>query len=173
MKGSSPGQGTPSPGADAAQRRDHTGAAYGSLLMASVVIGASSLGSFPRLKLVILLLCTGVAFWAANVLARLFGQRIMYEPVSVKETRRVCVAQWPIAKAAVPPAVAVAVSPLLGLDPRGTAWLALGVALAGYVGWSTAAAVRAGVTGRTLVTAGAVNLVLGLLIVLLRVALAG
>ncbi|MFF4788829.1 hypothetical protein ACFY2M_03475 [Streptomyces sp. NPDC001276] len=172
MEGRSPVQGTPPPGADAAERRDYTGAAFCSLLLASVVIGADSLGSFPRLKLVLLLLSTGVVFWAANVFARLFGQRIMYEPVSVKEIRRVCVAQWPIAKAAVPPAVAVAVSPLLGLGPGGTAWLALGVALAEYVGWSTAAAVRAGVTGRALVTAGAVNLFLGLLIVLLKVALA-
>ncbi|MEU8691184.1 hypothetical protein [Streptomyces sp. NPDC048665] len=159
------------PHADVADRRDYAGAVYGSLLAASVVIGAGPLGSFPRLKLVLLLLCTGVVFWAAHVFARMFGERIMYEPMGVREIRRVCMAEWPIVTAAVPPAAAVAVSPLLGLGPEGTVWLALGVALAGHVGWSTAAAVSSGATGRTLVTAGAANLVLGLLIVLLKVAL--
>ncbi|WP_043196579.1 hypothetical protein [Streptomyces sp. NRRL WC-3725] len=154
-----------------AEPRDYAGAVYGSLLAASVVVGAGSLGSFPRLELALLLLSTGVVFWAAHVLARLFGARIMYVPLGVNEIRRVCVAEWPIVEAAVPPAAAVAVTPLLGIGPRGAAWLALAVALAGHVGWSTVAAVRAGATGRAVVTAAAVNLVLGLLIVVLKVAL--
>jgi hypothetical protein len=159
------------PHADAAERRDYTGAVYGSLLAASVVVGAGSLGSFPRLKLVLLLLCTGLVFWAAHVFSRLFGERIMYAPVGGKEIRRVCVAEWPLVKAAVPPAVAVAVSPLLGLGQEGTVWLALGVALAGQVGWATVAALRAGAAGRVVVAAGAVNLMLGLLILIVKVAL--
>ncbi|MER5545858.1 hypothetical protein ABT072_26170 [Streptomyces sp. NPDC002589] len=159
------------PQAGAVERRDYTGAVYGSLLAASVVIGAGSLGSFPRLELVLLLLGSGVVFWAAHVCVRLFGERIMYVPVNGKEIRRACLAEWPIVQAAVPPAVAVAVTPLLGIGPRGAAWLALGVALAGHVAWSTAAAVRAGVTGRVLMAAGAVNLLLGLVVVLLKVGL--
>lgn len=144
---------------------------YGSLLAASVVVGAGSLGSFPRLELVLLLLCTGVVFWAAHVFARLFGERIAYVPMSGQEIRRVCAAEWPIVKAAVPPAAAVAVSPLLGLGPEGTVWLGLGVAIAGQVGWAAMAALRAGATGRLVLAAGAVNLALGLLIVVLKVAL--
>ncbi|WP_369391106.1 hypothetical protein AB5J72_28295 [Streptomyces sp. CG1] len=159
------------PHADGAERRDYTGAVYGSLLAASVVVGAGSLGSFPRLELVLLLLGTGAVFWAAHVFALLFSERIMYVPVNGKEIRRACAVEWPIVKAAVPPAVAVAVTPLLGIGPKGAVWLALGVALAGHVGWSTAAVVRAGATGRTVVTAGAANLVLGLLIVVLKVAM--
>jgi hypothetical protein len=162
------------PHADAAKRRDYTGAVYGSLLAASVVVGAGagagSLGSLPRLELVLLLLGTGLVFWAAHVFARLFGQRIGYTPISTQEVRRACVTEWPIVKAAVPPAAAVAVTPLLGIGPKGAVWLALGVALAGHVGWSTLAAVRAGAARREVVTSGAVNLVLGLLIVLLKVA---
>ncbi|OLZ65298.1 hypothetical protein AV521_31880 [Streptomyces sp. IMTB 2501] len=170
MEGQPPIQGPPPADGDVAERRDYAGAVYGSLLAASVVLGAS-LGSFPRLHLVLLLLGTAVVFWAAHVLARLFGERIMYVPVNGEEIRRVCAAEWPIIKAAVPPAVAVAVTPLLGIGPRGAAWLALGVALAGHVGWSTVATRRAGATGRMVVTAAAVNLVLGLLVVVLKVAL--
>ncbi|MFB6987747.1 MULTISPECIES: hypothetical protein [unclassified Streptomyces] len=168
MDGGPPAQ---DPHADATERRDYTGAVYGSLLAASVVVGAGSLRYFPRLELVLLLLGTGVVFWAAHVLTRLLGERIMYAPLDGREIRRVCTAEWPIVKAAVPPAVAVAVTPLLGLGPEGALWLALGVALAGQVGWASVAALHAGATGRVVVAAGAVNLALGLLIVLLKVAL--
>ncbi|MEW2083790.1 hypothetical protein [Streptomyces sp. NPDC005283] len=170
MRGRTSSEGPP-PRTATAKRVDYTGAVYGSLLAASVVVGAGSLGSFPRLELILLLLCTGVVFWAAHVFARLFGERIAYVPMSGQEIRRVCVAEWPIVKAAVPPAAAVAVSPLLGLGPEGTVWLGLGVAIAGQVGWAAMAALRAGATGRLVLVAGAVNLALGLLIVVLKVAL--
>lgn len=170
MENGSAARGAPSPDADAVERRDYAGAVYGSLLAASVVVGAGSLGSFPRLELVLLLLCTGIVFWAIHVYARLFDARIKYVPMNGAEVRRACVAEWPIFTAAVPPAVAVAVTPLLGIGPSGAVWLALGVALAGHVGWSTAAAHSAGATGRAVVTAAAVNLALGLIVVLFKVA---
>ncbi|MFD8952766.1 hypothetical protein ACFV0B_28390 [Streptomyces xanthophaeus] len=150
---------------------DYTGAVYGSLLAASVVVGAGSLGAFPRLELVVLLFATGVVFWAAHVFARLFGERIALVPLTRGEIRRVCGAEWPIVKAAVPPAVAVAVSPLLGLDTAGSVWLALCVAVTGQVGWAAYAAHRAGATHRTVAAAAAVNLVLGLVIIALKVTL--
>ncbi|GLF92708.1 hypothetical protein [Streptomyces yaizuensis] len=152
-------------------RADYTGAVYGSLLAASVVVGTESLASFSRLGLVLLLLGTGVVFWAAHVFARLFGERIAEGTLSGRKVRQDCVAEWPIVKAAVPPALAVALSPLLGLGPEGTLWLALGVAIAGQVGWATLAALRAGATGRLVLVAGAANLLLGLVIVLLKVSL--
>ncbi|KUJ69610.1 hypothetical protein ACZ90_09775 [Streptomyces albus subsp. albus] len=150
---------------------DYTGAVYGSLLAASVVVGAGTLGTFPRLELVLLLLITGLVFWAAHVFARLFGERIAQQRLDRGELRRVCVDEWPIVKAAIPPAVAVAISPLLGLDVRGTAWLALGVAVAGQVGWAATAALRAGASRRLVLVAGVVNLFLGLLIVLAKAVL--
>ncbi|MGW7025702.1 hypothetical protein ACWGFX_00650 [Streptomyces xanthophaeus] len=153
------------------ERVDYTGAVYGSLLAASVVVGAGSLGKFPRLELVVLLFATGVVFWAAHVFARLFGERIALVALTRREIGRVCGAEWPIVKAAMPPAVAVAVSPLLGLDTAGAVWLALCVAVAGQVGWAAYAAYRAGATRRTVAAAAAVNLVLGLVIVALKVTL--
>lgn len=149
-------------------RGDYTGAVYGSLLAASVVVGAGTLGSFPRLQLILLLLGTGVVFWAAHVFARHFGARLAGQ-LSWTVIRRVSREERPIIEAAVPPALAVAISPLFDLGPQGIVWLALLVALAGQVGWATVAAQRAGASRRLMVVAGVVNLLLGLLIVLLKV----
>jgi len=44
------------PGTGIRARADYSGGVYGSMLAASVVIGAGTLGSFPRLELVLLLL---------------------------------------------------------------------------------------------------------------------
>ncbi|MGW7195597.1 hypothetical protein [Streptomyces chryseus] len=157
-----------------AERRahaDYTGGVYGSMLAASVVIGAGSLGDFPRVELVLLLLLTSVAFWIAHVHAQLFGARLARQALDRRVVLRVCLEEWPIVKAAVPPAAAVAVSPLLGLDVRGGLWLALSVAVAGQVGWSVAAALRAGASRRLLAATASVNLLLGLLIIAFKILL--
>ncbi|MEU6485329.1 hypothetical protein [Streptomyces sp. NPDC046887] len=146
-------------------RADYTGGVYGSVLAASVVIGAGSLGSYPRTELVLLLLLTGAVFWIAHVHARLFGAHLAQWSPDRRVVLEVCHDEWPIVKAAVPPAVAVAASPLLGLDVRGALWLALSVAVAGQVGWSVAAARRAGAPLRLMAATAAVNLLLGLLII--------
>ncbi|WP_046779025.1 hypothetical protein [Streptomyces yangpuensis] len=151
-------------------RGDYAGAVYGSLLAASVIVGAGSLGSFPRLHLVILLLGTAVVFWAAHVFARHFGARLAGR-LSWRVIRRTAREERPIIEAAVPPALAVAVSPLFDLGPQGIIWLALLTALAGQVGWATVAAYRAGASRRLMAVAGVVNLFLGLLIVLLKAGL--
>lgn len=148
---------------------DYTGAIHGSLLAASVVVGAGSLGDFPRLELILLLLVTGVVFWSAHVHAQLFGARLARQGLDRATMLRVCAEEWPLVKAAVPPALAVAVSPLLGLGAQGTVWLALAVAVAGQVGWSVAAAVASGAGPRLVAGSALVNLVLGLLIVAFKV----
>jgi hypothetical protein len=157
----------------AAERRaraDYTGGVYGSMLAASVVVGAGgTLDHFPRVELVLLLLLTGVAFWIAHVHAQLFGARLAQRRLDRRAVLEVCREEWPIVNAAVPPATAVAVSPLLGLDVPGALWLALCVAVAGQVGWSVAAARRAGASRRLMVTTASVNLVLGLLIISFKI----
>ncbi|MCA2201354.1 hypothetical protein ACWDLL_31720 [Streptomyces griseoincarnatus] len=156
----------PADGASAAPRAhaDYTGGVYGSMLAASVVVGAGTFGTFPRLELVLLLLLTGVVFWLAHVHAHLFGARLAQRPPDLAVVRRVCREEWTIVKAAVPPAVAVGAGPVLGLDVQGGQWLALSVAVTGQVGWSVAAARQAGAPGRLLVLSALVNLVLGLVI---------
>lgn len=152
-------------------RADYTGGVYGSMLAASVVIGAGSLGSFPRAELVLLLVLTSLVFWIAHVHAELFGARLARHTPDRRVILRVCRDEWPIVKAAVPPSAAVAVSPLLGLDVQGALWLALSVAVAGQVGWSVAAARRAGASRRLVATTASVNVLLGLVIVVLKIAL--
>ncbi|MFF2144493.1 hypothetical protein [Kitasatospora sp. NPDC058190] len=150
-------------------RTNYVGAVYGSLLAASVVAGAGTIGSpFPRIQLVVLLLATGVVFWAAHVYAHLVGESMVHRALTRAEISRVCAAERPILGAAVPPAAAVAISPLLGLGFPGTAWLALGVAVAEQVGWASAGLVRAGTPLHRVVAAGVVNLLLGLVIVVVK-----
>ncbi|MFC8517444.1 hypothetical protein [Streptomyces sp. NPDC057257] len=148
---------------------DYTGGVYGSMLAASVVVGAGAVESFPRLRLVLLLLCTGLAFWLGHVHAQLFGARMAQRSLDRKAVLEVCQDEWPIVKAAVPPAAAVAVSPLLGLELQGALWLALSVAVAGQVGWSAAAARSAGASWRLVTVTASVNLLLGLLIIVLKI----
>ncbi|MFE0516791.1 hypothetical protein [Streptomyces sp. NPDC058964] len=161
----------PPPGARPRARADYTGGVYGSMLAASVVAGAGILGSFPRVELVVLLLLTGVAFWIAHVHAELFGERLAHKALDRRTVLSVCREEWPIVKAAVPPAVAVAVSGLLGLGVQGAIWLSLAVAVAGQVGWSVAAARRAGASWRQSAATAAVNLVLGLAIISFKLVL--
>ncbi|MDQ1034215.1 hypothetical protein QFZ75_000631 [Streptomyces sp. V3I8] len=164
---SSTGQATPRTvrRAERRARADCSGAVYGSMLAASVIIGAGTLGSFPRVEMVLLLLLTGLVFWIAHVHAQLFGASLAQQSLDRRVVLRVCRDEWPIVEAAVPPAFAVAVGPLAGLGIQGTLWLALAVAVAGQVGWSTAAARRAGASRRMVAGTAAVNLVLGLLII--------
>ncbi|MFF1302193.1 hypothetical protein [Streptomyces sp. NPDC058307] len=150
-------------------RADYTGGVYGSMLAASVVIGAGSLGKFPRTELVLLLLLTGVVFWLAHVHAQLFGARLAQRTPDRRVVLNACRDEWPIVNAAVPPAAAVAVSPLLGMEVRSALWLALCVAVAGQVGWSVAAARRAGAAPRLMAATAAINLLLGLLIISFKI----
>ncbi|WP_055489184.1 hypothetical protein [Streptomyces sp. TP-A0356] len=152
-------------------RTNYTGAVYGSLLAASVVAGTSTFGPYPRLELVLLLLCTGVVFWAAHAYSGFVGDRLLHRPLSWAEVRDVGSREWPIAQAAVLPATAVAISPLLRLGLAGAAWLALGIALAQQVFWAGTAARRAGASALAVASVGAVNLVLGLVIVAAKVAI--
>ncbi|MDT9699231.1 hypothetical protein [Streptomyces sp. P17] len=162
------------PAADRAERQGHadfTGGVYGSLLAASVVLGAGSLGQFPRVELVVLLLLTGTVFWLAHVHAKLFGERLARQALDRREVLNVCREEWPILRATLPPALAVTVSPLLGLDVKGAVWLALGLAVAGQVGWSVRGARRAGASLRLVIVTASVNLLLGLLIVAVKLVL--
>ncbi|MGW7363278.1 hypothetical protein ACWGI8_07585 [Streptomyces sp. NPDC054841] len=161
---------TEQPAAGAA-RTDFAGAVYGSLLAASVVAGAGAYGPFPRFQLGVLILVTGLVYWATHVYVRLVGDRLLDQPLNRREFRRVCAREWPILQAAVPPAAAVALGGVLGLDLEGTAWLALAVAVGEQVGWATAAVVRAGASWRLVVASGAINLLLGLIIVVVKAAI--
>jgi hypothetical protein len=139
-----------------ARRSDYTGAVYGSLLAASVIVGAGiRSNATPPGKLAVLVLATGVVFWLAHVYARLVGDPAR-GPITGGRVRAVARHEWPLVEAAFPPAAA---------------WLALGLAVTGQVGWAMVGSRFAGGPWPVVVAAGAGNLVLGLLIVALKVAL--
>ncbi len=150
---------------------DYAGAIYGSLLAASVVAGTSP-GQHPPSpgQLVVLLLATGVVFWLAHVYAEVVGHRSQGPLLHRKDIRLAATREWPIVQASVPPAVAAGLGALLGLSDSGTAWFALLVAVTGQLAWALYVAAKAGATRSGMVAAGVVNLVLGLLIVVLKVA---
>ncbi|MFD0420001.1 hypothetical protein [Streptomyces sp. NPDC127108] len=150
------------PGADCA------GAVYGSLLAASVVATAGSVGDYPRLRLVLLLVVTGLVFWAAHVYAHLVGERAAGEPGGRRAVRSAAVREWPIVQAAALPAAAVAVCALLGVDTRATGWVALGTAVAQQVAWASVGAARAGATRPRLLAEAVVHLALGLVLVAVK-----
>jgi hypothetical protein len=167
--------GSPAGGARTASERgptDYAGAIYGSLLAASVVTGTSPGQHPPKPReLIVLLLATGVVFWLAHVYAEVVGRRSDGAFLSRKDVRIAAEREWPIAQAAVPPAVAAGVGALLGLSDSAAAWLALLVALAGQLGWALYVAAKAGATRWGMVAAAVVYLVLGLIVVLLKAAL--
>jgi len=136
-----------------------------------VIATASTVGQFPRLQLMVLLLVTGVVFWAAHVYAHLAGDRLVGQPLGWSEVRRVGRHEWPIVEAAALPAAVVAVSPLLGLEPSGTRWLALAVAVGQQVAWACTGALHAGASRAQAVVEGIVNLLLGLVVVAAKAAL--
>ncbi|MFD7418047.1 hypothetical protein ACFVZ3_30895 [Kitasatospora purpeofusca] len=169
---SGPGAAVPGadlPGSDFPERRtDYSGAVYGSMLAASVIAASSLQEPHPRLALILLLVVTGLTFWAAHVYAHIAGQREAGKDVTFRQVRRVGRHEWPIVEAAALPALAVLVSPWLGTGEN--AWLALAVAICQQVAWATLGAHRAGARPRQVVAEGAVNLVLGLVIVAAKVA---
>jgi presenilin-like A22 family membrane protease len=152
---------------------DYAGAIYGSLLAASVVAGTSP-GKDPPTprELIALLLSTGVVFWLAHVYAEVVGHRAPGSALTAKDIRLAAAQEWPIVQAAVPPAVAVGVGALFGLSDSLAAWFALLVALVGQMAWALYVAAKARATRMGMLVAGAVNLALGLLIVLLKASLA-
>jgi hypothetical protein len=150
---------------------DYTGAVYGSLLAASVVATAGSLGpEFSRVRLALLLIVTGLVFWAAHVYARLAGERLAHGRATWHTVGRVARAEWSLVEAALLPAAAVLISPLFGLGPVGAAWLALGVAVGQQTAWAVWGALRAGASWQLASVEGVVNLVLGLVIVAAKAA---
>ena len=140
------------PSTAAGSRTDYAGAVYGSLLAASVVATAGTLGEFPRLQLILMLIVTGLVFWAAHVYAHLVGERSPGRPWDWRETHRVAAHEWPIAQAACLPA-------------------ALGTAVTQQVVWASLGAARSGAGRRQMIVEGTVNLLLGLIIVAAKAAL--
>ena len=154
-------------------RPNFSGAIYGSLLAASVVVSAGVGGKFDigPLRLAVLLLVTGFVFWLAHAYAQLVGDRLHHAMLDRAEIGRVARHEWPLLQSAFPPAAAAVVFGLLGAGNAAATWPALITAIGAQIGWATLAAVRAGANGRLVAVTALVNLALGLIIVVLKSAL--
>lgn len=129
-----------------------------------MIATASAVGDFPRFQLIVMLLVTGTVFWVAHVYAHLAGERLVGRPVGWAAVRRAGRRELPIIEAAVLPAVALAVSPLLGLGPSGSVWFALSVAGAQQFSWALFGALNAGASRTQAIIEGLVNVFFVLLI---------
>ncbi|MCX4583930.1 hypothetical protein [Streptomyces sp. NBC_01481] len=136
-----------------------------------MIATASAVGDFPRVQVIVMLLVTGTVFWAAHVYASLAGERLVGQPVGWAEVRRAGRRELPIVEAAVLPAAALVVSPLLGLGPSGAGWLALSVVGAQQFSWALFGALNAGASRTQAVIEGLVNLAFVSLIVAAKAAL--
>ena len=153
------------------ERLDATGAVYGSLLAASVVVGQAPLQeSVPPVELAIILLATGAVFWLVHVYSRTLGHYVIDGRFHRHRLAHAMREESPIILAAIPPAVAALVVGAIG-NASAAAWWAFFVAIAGQVIWAIVAAREAGQPPIGVFLAAAVNLGLGLVLVALKVAI--
>ncbi len=147
--------------------RDYTSAVYGSVLAATVVVSAGDLRSPAALT--VLLLVSGVVFWTAHVYAAtVAGRHGGWHAGSIRAGLR---HEWPVAFAAVPPAIAAAVCGLIpDISANDGGWVALAVAIGEQQLWGYAAVRHAGLTGRALTRSRLLNVFRGVVIVALNLA---
>lgn len=157
----------------ASEETNYVGAVYGSLLAASVVAGTSPLDGAPTLlELVVLLLVTGLVFWAAHVYARVVGERLATgQAVTRGEVVHVARHEWPLVEAAIGPCLVATGVAVIGGSDVAVAWAALLTAIAGQVWWGVGAFVRVGAPRRIVVLSAVINLALGLVLVVLKASL--
>jgi hypothetical protein len=154
------------PERDAApRRRDYTSAVYGSVLAATVVVSAGDLRSPVALST--LLIVSGIVFWIAHVYAAtVAGRHGGWHIGSIREGMK---HEWPVAFAAVPPAIAAAICGLLpNISRTDGVWAALIVAIGEQQLWGYAAVRNAKLTGPALTRTILLNVFMGFIIVALK-----
>lgn len=139
---------------------------YGSVLAASVAVGASG---HDGTALTAILLVTGFVFWVAHVYAQTAASVHGWNSGAIRTT---LMHEWPLMAASVPPAIAAALVRLLPADGLASgAWAACVVAILEQQLFGAFALRGADLTRAERVRRSLVNLAIGLLIILLKVAL--
>lgn len=151
--------------AAAARTRDDTAAVYGSVLAATVVV--SSGYSRGPVTLAVLLVVSGLVFWLAHVYAQTVSMRHGgWRLGPIKHSMR---EEWPVAFAAIPPALAALTGLIPGVSPADGVWAALIVAIIEQQLWGFAAVRNSGVQGGERTAAILLNAFMGLVIIALKV----
>ncbi len=145
--------------------RDYTSAVYGSVLAATVVVSSGDLRSPAALST--LLIVSGIVFWIAHVYAATVSGR--HGGWHIGSIRAGMKHEWPVAFAAVPPAIAAAVCGLLpNVTVTDGVWAALVVAIGEQQLWGYAAVRNAKLKGPALTRTMLLNVVMGFIIVALK-----
>jgi hypothetical protein len=146
---------------------DYTSAVYGSVLAATVVVSAGDLRSPGALSA--LLVTSGIVFWLAHVYAAtVAGRHGGWHVGSIRASMR---HEWPVAFAAIPPAIAAAVCGLIpAVSVTDGVWAALIVAIVEQQLWGYAAVRNARLTGPALTATVLLNVVMGFIIIGLKFA---
>ena len=147
---------------------NYTAAVYGSVLAATVIVSSGdSRGPFT---LAVLLMISGVVFWLAHVYAATVAS--VHGGWHTAALRTGLRQEWPVAAAAVPPAVAALTCGWIpNVSPADGVWVAFVVAIAEQQLWGVAAVRHAGLTGTTLARTVALNFSTGIIIVVLKLAI--
>ncbi len=160
---------TPAAGTRWHERLDATGAVYGSLLAASVILGQAPLQeSVPPVELAVILLATGAVFWLVHVYSRSLGHYVVDGRIHRHRLAHIMREESPIILASIPPAIAALLVGAIGDASRAATWAFL-VALAGQLVWAVVAAREAGQSRIGIVVTVMVNLAVGLVLIALKV----
>ncbi len=156
----------PDPGPGRRRQADFTSAVYGSVVAGTVIVTA---GGATPVALAVMLVVSGIVFWLAHVyaitVANVHGG---WEFGAIRKGLR---KEWPVAFAAIPPAIAALTAAFFDdISPTDGAWIALVVAIVEQQVWGYAAARRSGMTGLALVRTITLNVLIGVVVVVLKVA---
>jgi len=150
-------------------RGNYASAVYGSVLAASVVVSSGDLRT--PVVLSVLLVVSGMVFWIAHVYAAtVAGVHGGWHYGAIASGLR---KEWPVAFASIPPAIAALICGALpNVSVNDGAWAALIVAIVEMQVWGFAAVKTSNLTGRALTRTMALNILMGLIIVALKVGVA-
>jgi len=150
--------------------RNLAGAIYGTILATSVVAGLSEGGTVDKGPAALVVVTSSLVFWLAHVYAGVLGHHLQLgHGFSWSRVGAIARHEWPILASGIPPAIVLALG-TIGLFERETAfWLAIGVGIASLVFWGVAYAREQGYHTVVVALAGALNGLLGVVIVALKV----
>jgi hypothetical protein len=154
-------------------RHSIAGTVYGTIVVLAVLAEGSDAYAHELWRLDVLLVVTSFVLWIAHVYAHGLGESMsLGHRLDIPEFRTIVVREFSILAAALAPAVVIALGALHVLEARVAVWLAIGIAVTALaVEGARYARLERLTTFGTLFTI-ALNLALGLAIVLLKVVVA-
>jgi hypothetical protein len=145
------------------------GGVYGTILVTSVIVAASSDRGVGLGLLTVTVIVTVLVFWLAHVYARALAHSVSSGArITWAELRGLGAHEWPLLQAAVPPVAFLLVGWLGLYERRAALWLAVGSGVAALVTWGFVYARSEGLGLAGTALAVAVNAAFGLAVVVLK-----